>query len=175
MNKIYLVGLPGAGKSHSGKLLAEKLHWNFVDLDILIENELNKTIGDIFDEHGEEIFRKLEKEVLKKTEKLQNTVISCGGGTAAFEKNMEWMQKKGLTIFLNPPIENIIPRIIQNQKKRPLFRGLKEAQLRKKLAEFAEKRGKYYSKARLVWNAQEPNDKLYSAVNQLLKLYSAPF
>ncbi len=175
MNKIYLVGLPGAGKSHSGRLLAAKLKWEFCDLDRMIESELQKTVGDIFEDHGEEIFRKMETEILHKTQKLKNTVISCGGGTAAFDDNMQWMQSNGLTIFLNPPIEKIIPRILKNEKKRPLFKGMKEGQLRKKLNEFIEKRGEFYSKAKIVWNNEEPNDKMYNTVNQLLKLYSAPY
>lgn len=170
-----MVGLPGAGKSHSGKLLASALGWHFMDLDKMIEEELNKSVGDIFEDHGEDIFRQIEAEVLHKTEKLKETVISCGGGTPAWGDNMEWMQMHGLTIYLNPPIDKIIPRILQNEKKRPLFRGLKEGQLRKKLIEFVEKRGEFYSKARLVWNKEEPNEKMYGSVKQLLKLYSAPF
>lgn len=175
MNKIFLVGLPGAGKSYSGRLLSAKLGWDFFDLDRLIEEELQKSVGDIFDDHGEEIFRKLETEILHKTKKMKNTVISCGGGTAAFDDNMNWMQLNGLTIYLNPPIDKIIPRILKNEKKRPLFKGMKEGQLRKKLTELIEKRGEFYSKSKIIWNLEQPNDKMYSTVNQLLKLYSAPF
>lgn len=170
-----MVGLPGAGKSHSGRLLATNLGWDFCDLDRMIEQDMEKTIGELFEDHGEEVFRKLEQDFLHKTETMKRTVVSCGGGTPIWGDNMEWMQAHGLTIYLNPPIEKIVPRIMQNPKRRPLFRGLKEGQLRKKLSEFLEKRGEFYSKARIVWNKDEPNEKMYHAVNQLLKLYSAPF
>jgi len=153
-------------------MIAQELGWDFYDLDYMLELEMQKSVGSIFEDHGEEIFRKLEKETLQKTASLKNAVISCGGGTACFEGNMDWMQKQGLTIFLNPPIETIIPRILKNKNKRPLFKGLKEGQLRHKLNEFAVKRGEFYSKARFIWNKEEPNAKMYSAVNQLLKIYS---
>lgn len=170
-----MVGLPGAGKSHSGKLLAGRLGWNFLDLDRLIEDELNKTVGDIFEDHGEEIFRQMETEVLHKTSNMSNTVISCGGGTPVWADNMNWMRRHGLIVYLNPSIDTIVPRILKNEKKRPLFRGLKEGQLRKKLQEFVEKRGEYYSQANIVWNKDEPGELFYKSVNQLLSLYSAPF
>ena len=174
MNRIYLVGLPGAGKTHVAELLAARLNWSFMDLDAMMEKEYNQTIEAQFDTEGEEVFRIREGEVLRKTGTFSKTVVSCGGGTPAWNNNMEWMQRNGLTIFLNPPIENIVPRILQNKKKRPMFRGMKEGQIRKKLHDFVDKRGEFYSKAQLIWNKPEENDLFYDAVNQLLSLYSAP-
>lgn len=175
MNKIYLVGLPGAGKSHCGRWLSEQMGWEFKDLDQSIELSMQKTISRIFDEHGEEVFRQLESEELKKTKSLKNIVISTGGGTAAWNDNMEWMQRNGLTVYINTPIDNIVGRILHNAQKRPMFAGLQEGEIRRKLSEIEEKRGEYYSKARLIWNKELPNEKFYNAVSQLLALYSARF
>jgi shikimate kinase len=175
MNKIYLVGLPGAGKSHCGRWLAEQLHWDFADMDAMIEDSMQKSVSRIFDEHGEEVFRQIESEELKKTKKLKNTVISTGGGSAAWGDNMEWMQRHGLTVFINTPIDRIVSRIMHNAHKRPMFAGLQETEIKHKLSEIEEKRGEFYSRAKLIWNKDLPNDKFYVAVNQLLELYSARF
>ena len=175
MNKVYLIGLPGAGKSYSGKKLAEALGWKFVDLDYLIQDMMKKSVTSVFEDHGEEVFRQLEEEVLKSTEKMNNTVISCGGGTPVWADNMDWMQRHGLTVFLNPGFEKILPRILKNEKKRPMFSGLSEAEIKRKLSEISEKRGEVYSRARLIWNKDAPDGKLYFAVNQLIAMYSARF
>lgn len=175
MNKIYLVGLPGAGKSHCGRWLAKQLNWQFEDLDALIEDAMQKKVAEIFDEHGEEVFRQLEAEELRKTAKMENTVISCGGGTAAWHDNMDWMLRNGLTVYINTPIERIAARISHNSPKRPLFAGMNEPQITTKLYEISEKRGEFYSRAKLIWNKEIPEDGLHFAVSQLLALYSARF
>ena len=175
MNKVYLVGLPGAGKTHCGRWLAEKLGWKFEDLDHAIEKSMKQYVSSIFDAHGEEVFRQIEEEELKKTAKLSNTVISTGGGTAAFGGNMEWMQRHGLTVYINTPLERIAGRILQNAQKRPMFSGMNEPEILVKLYDISEKRGEFYSRARLIWNKEVPSDGLYVAVNKLISLYSARF
>jgi shikimate kinase len=175
MNKIYLVGLPGAGKSHCGRWLAKQLNWNFEDLDHMIEISMDKRIAEVFDEHGEAIFRDVETEELHKTASMQNTVISCGGGTPIWKDNMDWMLRHGLTVYMNTPIDRIVGRILRNSQKRPLFKGMNEPEIKTKLYEIAEKRGEFYSRAKLIWNKDLPDARLYDAVNQLLALYSARF
>lgn len=175
MNKVYLIGLPGAGKTHCGKWLAKQLNWDFIDLDSLIEQELGKHVSEIFDEHGEEVFRQLESEVLKKTKKMSSSVISCGGGTPSWGNNMDWLLANGLTVYLNTPVEMITGRIMRNSEKRPLFQGLEESQISSKLYSISESRGPFYSRAKLIWNKELPDINLYHAVNQLLVLYSARF
>lgn len=175
MNKVYLIGLPGAGKTHCGKWLAKQLDWKFADLDSLVEESMDKRIAEIFDEHGEEVFRQLESDVLKKTRSMSSVVISCGGGTPAWGDNMDWMLRNGLTVYLNTPIEMITGRIMRNREKRPMFQGLEEEQIASKLYSISESRGDFYSRAKLIWNKELPDGDLYNAVNQLLALYSARF
>lgn len=175
MNKIYLVGLPGAGKTHCGRWLSTQLGWNFSDLDTSIEHAMKKSVSEVFDQHGEEIFRQIEAEELRKTAKLSNTVISTGGGSAAWGDNMEWMQRQGLTIYINTPLDRIAHRIMQNSQRRPMFSGMNEGEIVSKLTDISTKRGEFYSRAKLIWNKDLPNTNFYNAVNQLLELYSARF
>lgn len=175
MNKIYLVGLPGAGKSHCGRWLANEMNWEFIDLDGMIEQSMQKRVSEIFDEHGEEVFRQIEAEELRKTENLHNTVVSSGGGTAAWHNNMDWMLRHGLTLYINTPIDRIAVRILKNAQKRPLFLGMDESQIVSKLHEISENRGEFYSQAKIIWNKEMPEAALYRTVKQLLSLYAARF
>ena len=76
--RIYLIGLPGVGKSTVGKELALKLEYDFIDLDLYIEELMNKKIPDIFNEFGEDFFRELEKKALNNMLEKENVVVSCG-------------------------------------------------------------------------------------------------
>ena len=103
-NVIFLVGFMGSGKSTAGKLLAQHVAWKFVDLDVLIEQEENTTIAEIFQYRGEAAFRRKEHELLRRlVEESQRTagqpgagrVIALGGGTFAQPPNFELLQQIG--------------------------------------------------------------------------------
>jgi shikimate kinase len=95
-------------------------------------------------------------------------VISCGGGTAAFHGNMDWMKSHGLTLYLNTSFDVLVQRIAENESGRPLFQGSNKQEIMEKLVELSEKRSIYYGSAKIIWNRSEPNDFLYKAVNQLV-------
>jgi shikimate kinase len=170
MNKIYLLGLPGAGKSTTGKWLASKLGWGFVDLDELIEKKAGKSVSDIFQNDGENAFRKMESEALTETFALSHFVIGCGGGTPAFEDNMERMSRHGLTVFLNTEIEEIENRL-REQTGRPLFEDESKEGIRRKLEKLAENRRPYYSRAKIIWNKNKPEESFYTSISRLMSLY----
>ena len=86
---IFLTGFMGSGKSTVGKLLAEQMSLDFIDFDSFIEQEQGKTITEMFDSGGEDKFRELEHEYLKKLLLKKNVVISLGGGTPCFHNNIE--------------------------------------------------------------------------------------
>lgn len=134
---IFVIGLPGCGKSALSKLLAEKLNYTLYDMDSFIEQKEEKTITDIFADNGEEYFRKVESEVLEELAGMNNAVISTGGGIVLLEKNRNIMKEKGLTIFIdrNPEIilQNIDPR------ERPLL-----AKDKNKLLELSKQRDNLY-------------------------------
>ena len=168
MNRLYLVGLPASGKTTTAKWLADKLGWAFVDLDDRIESQMGMTISEIFEVHGEDGFREMEAKFLRTTQDMTHVVVGCGGGTAAFHGNMDWMKIHGLTLFLNTSLEVLVSRIATDMRKRPMFSGKNESEILNKLSQIAENRGIYYSSAKIVWNRSEPSEMLYNAVNQLI-------
>lgn len=170
MNKIYLLGLPGAGKTTTGKWLAAKLGWSFIDLDDLIAKKAGKSIQDIFSELGEDAFRKMEAVALTETFSLRQCVVSCGGGTPAYEDNMERMSRNGLTVFLNTEIDEIENRL-REQKGRPLLETESNDGIRNKLEKLAEIRRPYYSRAKIIWNKNKPEESFYNNINKLMSLY----
>ena len=89
MIRIILIGYMGAGKTTVGKDLAKSLGVPFYDLDWYIETRMRKKVKQIFDERGEEGFRKIERNMLHEVAEFENVVISCGGGTPCFYDNMD--------------------------------------------------------------------------------------
>ena len=110
----------GSGKTSVGKILAKHLKFSFIDTDLEIENQENKTINQIFKFSGESYFRMLEKNFLKNLNK-NNFVISTGGGFPIFNDNMSQLLNLGTTIFLETSLKEIYYRIGLNSK-RPLYK-----------------------------------------------------
>jgi shikimate kinase len=103
---IVLIGMPGCGKTTVGKLLAEKLETEFVDVDEFIEKKVGKTISEIF-ENGEEYFRRLEEQAVSELSVKKSIVISTGGGVIKNYSNIELLHKNGVIIFIDRAIEKI--------------------------------------------------------------------
>lgn len=133
--RIYLTGFMGSGKSYTGKLLAEKLGLNFVDLDTKIEAAAGRTVSEIFATSGEEAFRKLEAEALRDNE-TEGAVVATGGGAPCFHRNMEYMNEAGLTVFLDPSLDILVQRLEAGRDHRPLLQQEETLQtiIEKKLA-----------------------------------------
>ncbi len=98
--KIFLIGFMGSGKTTVGKKLAKKLNFKHLDIDKEVEKITNLKIGEIFKDLGEQNFRRIESNTLKSIS-FNKIVISTGGGTPCFLKNMDWIKKKGISIY-NP-------------------------------------------------------------------------
>ncbi|MFN5217954.1 MAG: shikimate kinase [Sphingomonadales bacterium] len=169
MDKIYLVGLPGSGKSHTGKWLSQKMGWDFVDLDELIEKNEKKSVGELFEMLGEEGFRNIEQKYLKVTFSFKQCVVSCGGGTPAWGQNMENMGRHGLTVYLNTELAEIERRLEESKVHRPLLS--QKQNLGNQISELNEKRRPYYSRAKVIWNRNEPNEQFFSSLDRLVSLY----
>ena len=127
---LVLVGMMGSGKSTIGTILAKKLKYEFIDIDNKIEKIEKLTISEIFEQKGENYFRKIEEKISNTLIVGSKKVISLGGG--GFNNNN--IQKKILTnnisFWLNWKNSTIINRIINN-KKRPLVTNLNEKELKK--------------------------------------------
>ena len=124
---IVLIGVPGAGKSTVGKLLAEQLGSAFIDTDEVIEQEAGKSISDIFIQDGEPHFRQLEKEVIARALLNVDAVISLGGG-ALMDPNTRELVKAQECFWLQAGLSQAVDRVGMN-KNRPLLLGNVRGQL----------------------------------------------
>ena len=110
-DKIYLVGFMASGKTTVARALAERLGWQFEDIDELIERRERLTIADVFTRHGEAYFRGVEREILKLLQPLRHVVVATGGGTFADPDNRAFINLDGLSVWLDVPLVELIPRI----------------------------------------------------------------
>ena len=148
--KIFLIGFMGAGKSSVGKKLAQSLHYRFVDLDELIKKKNIKSIPEIFELEGEEVFRIAEQQALHSLKDETKIVVATGGGCPAFDNNMEWMNTHGKTIYLNCSLGVLFHRIAPLKKQRPLIAHLDDVDIMDFMVTTLKERSEYYEKANFV-------------------------
>lgn len=176
--KIFIIGYMASGKTTFGKALAEKLATTFVDLDAYIEASTGQTIGEIFDSRGEDGFRMLEKEMLHKVvEENPDAVIACGGGTPCFFDNMEYLNAKGVTVFLETSIPVLISRLVEANAARPIMAGKSEEEIRAKVLSQMCERLPIYMEAKLKWNGDELDTKeeIEGNVTNFIESYPSVF
>jgi shikimate kinase len=119
--KVFLIGMPGSGKSTLGKLVAEALQMTFVDLDQEIEKHEGKSIPKIFMDDGEDHFRKIESTLLSRwAGNDRNFIMATGGGAPCMHKGIEVINRSGLSIFLDVPVNELLKRL-QSKNDRPLL------------------------------------------------------
>lgn len=152
--RIYLIGMPAAGKSTFGRALAQALSLSFTDLDHYIAELAQKSIATIFEQEGETYFRTLERDALHKLSAQNNIVIATGGGTPCFFDNIAYMLSQGQVVFLETDLETLAERILQ-QSGRPMFAGLSSEQIQEKLEILYKKRLPFYRQAPIRFNADE--------------------
>ena len=122
MKNIFLIGFMGCGKSTIAKALSKKLGIKQVEMDEQIELEQQMPITEIFAKYGEEHFRDIETEFLKKIQNKDGVVVSCGGGAVLRERNREIMKKSGCIILLTAKPETILERV-KTSTNRPVLNG----------------------------------------------------
>jgi len=149
MKNIYLVGFMGSGKSTVGKILAEKLNMNFIDIDKLIEEKGGMKIKDIFEQKGESYFRELERKQIEAIVKQEGLVVSTGGGLGANLDNMNFMKKNGDVVWLDVSLNTVLDRL-KNDQDRPLLKQPIE-----KIKQLFEERKNVYRLANIRINADK--------------------
>ena len=148
--KIFLIGMPGSGKTTLGNALASRLMVDFVDLDAEIEKSEQKIIAEIFREKGEDHFRLLEARLLRAWAASSHSfVMATGGGAPCFHNGMDVINQYGISIFLDFPVSVLIERVKNNQE-RPLLRTPNEEELKAKLERMRADRLACYRKAKIV-------------------------
>lgn len=143
---ITLCGMMGSGKSAIGKILANKLDYNFIDIDKMLEIEAKKTIKKIFEEDGEVYFRDLEEKITINILDNKKTVVSLGGGAIINKNIRSSIKKNSYNIFLKVDVD-ILTKRLQNSRTRPL---IYKKNLKKELINLINKREKFYQKADLI-------------------------
>ncbi len=121
---IYLIGFSGTGKSLSGIRAAELLRLPFADMDDLIEYRTKKSIPEIFEDDGEEEFRRIETGILRELSEKPSRVVSTGGGAPVRQENREIMQSSGIIILLTASPETIHERLTARQNRNRTLRPL---------------------------------------------------
>ncbi len=137
LKRLVLTGFMGAGKSTVGRLLAERLGWNFLDLDSHLERRAGATIPQLFQRHGEARFRRLESTALASALSHSNTILALGGGTPEDLTNRLLLEQTPATytIFLDAPFPTLFDRCMLQDLgnpalARPVLADPAEAQLR---------------------------------------------
>lgn len=144
MSNIILIGFMGCGKTTFGKWIARNKQMDFLDTDEYIVQREQTSINEIFAQKGEPYFRNLETEVIKElTGKLENTVISVGGGLPIKQENRELLKKLGTVVYLRTS-EGELVRRLEHDTTRPLLAG---GNVKEKIAALMEARQDYYLSA----------------------------
>lgn len=137
----------GSGKSYWCKKLSKKLKTGGYDLDFVIESDEERTIAEIFAADGEAYFRKKEAKLLRWFGEKKSFVLATGGGAPCFEKNMEWMNSQGITIWIDEPVEVLMERLKPEKEHRPLIRDLSDEEMKIFLTGKLVERFPYYHMA----------------------------
>jgi shikimate kinase len=150
--KIFLIGLPGSGKSTLGKEIAASLQIPFVDLDAEIEGTAGKDIKTIFKEKGEDYFRHVESDCLRQwTASARDFVMATGGGAPCFFDNMANLNKSGTTVFLDVPPAEVVRRINRTERaERPLLGRVHHDELKDHVQRMRTLRLSFYSQAQFI-------------------------
>ena len=132
LQRLVLTGFMGAGKSTIGRILANRLNWQFLDLDAHLEARTGATIPQLFERHGEAHFRRLESSALASALGRDRTVLALGGGTPEELTNRLLLEQTPatLTIFLDAPFPTLFDRCMLQDIARPVLEDPAAAQLR---------------------------------------------
>ena len=150
MSLIFLIGMPGVGKSHWGRIWAEASGYDFADLDDCAAAQAGMSIPEIFRSIGEEGFRALETAVLGDaiaTAGGRDTLIATGGGTPVFNNNMDLMLESGCVVYLRAGIDRLLRQITGSLTGRPLLHDAEDGVAALKALQ--EQRKAFYERAHI--------------------------
>lgn len=144
---IFLIGLPGSGKTTLGRALARALGRDFIDLDHYIQGRFHCSVSDLFARRGEEGFRLLEHNMLHEVAEMEDVVVSCGGGTPCYFDNMDYMLSRGTVLYLQATPGRLHERLWRGRLRRPAIASLTEDEIDPYIERTLQARDPIYSRA----------------------------
>ena len=161
MRPVFLIGFMGTGKTTLGRALAAIGQdagtglpgLTYLDLDDMVEAKAGMSVREIFSHHGEAEFRKMESETLREAAATDNVIVGCGGGTPCHSGNMEWMNSRGLTVWLRASDNVLLRRLTEAQEQRPLLAGMDREALAVFIAQKQLEREPWYSQAAMQFDS----------------------
>ena len=135
---VVLIGFMGTGKSTIGRQIAQRLGFQFLDVDHLIVEREGAPVAELFAQHGEAAFRRLETQTLNSLHHLRRCVIASGGGSVVREENRACLRQLGFVVGLTASEEVIFERVSRNTKRPLLHTADPRGTIRALLAERAE-------------------------------------
>jgi shikimate kinase len=150
IHNLALIGFMGSGKSSVGRLVAQSLHFTYLDTDQVVESRAHKTIKEIFEQDGEPAFRVWEQVIVEELTHRKKTVISTGGGLPMNQLNLDSLKTHSLVVCLWASADTIYERI-KDHDHRPL---LNESDPAEKIRQLLSIREPYYRQADVLVNTE---------------------
>lgn len=150
MKRIIIIGYMGSGKTTVGHALSQELGLPFYDLDWYIETRMHCTVKQIFDEKGEEGFRKIEHNLLHEVAEFEDVIISCGGGTPCFFDNIDYINRQGETVYLKCTTDVLYKHLKMGKTVRPLLLNKTSDEVKTFIKAQLKQREPFYAKAKHI-------------------------
>ena len=150
MKRIIIIGYMGSGKTTVGHALSQELGLPFYDLDWYIETRMHRTVKQIFDEKGEEGFRKIEHNLLHEVAEFEDVIISCGGGTPCFFDNIDYINRQGETVYLKCTTDVLYKHLKMGKTVRPLLFNKTPDEVKTFIEAQLKQREPFYAKAKHI-------------------------
>ena len=154
VERVYLIGFMGSGKSTIGRFIANDMGWTNIDMDHAFEKEHNCTISSFFEQHEEQAFRDEEEKILKRLPTEKKIIISTGGGVPCYANNMSVMKSSGLTIYIQVDAYVLMNRLESAKESRPLIRSKNKDELLHYIKSKLAEREPIYNTAHMIVDGQ---------------------
>ncbi len=148
LNRIIIIGYMGSGKTTVGNALSKDLGLPFYDLDWYIETRMHATVKQLFDQRGQDGFRRIEHNMLHEVAEFENVIISCGGGTPCFFDNMDYINQQGETVYLKCTTDVLYQHLKMGHTVRPLLLNKTPEEVRQFIEQQLTEREAYYRQAK---------------------------